>query len=201
MSGREETEGIDEEIVKQLIELRSYLERRIQGLEEEADKLKSLFKIVDEVIVTRSFRMAESLPIAQRVLQPVSQPKSPAPTEKKEGIPLRTASGVLLAELFTSDSEITIVPAEDLALTVDIPPFQTFLISRILDPMQSRDYEAVQKGEIAPDGVLSYEVVRDGDVIKEIRVRNYGDERRLREIRTASRWTFEKMYEKTRSTV
>lgn len=192
MSGREEAEGIDEEIVKELIELRSYLEKRIQSLEEEAEKLKALFKIVDEVIVTRSFRMAESIPVAQ--------PKPSTPTEKKEGIPLKTASGVLLAEMYTNDSEISIVPAEGLALTVDTPPFQAFLISRILDPMQARDSEAVQRGEITSDKTLSYEVITDGDAIKEIKVKNYGDERRLREIRTASRWTFEKMYEKIHST-
>ncbi|MDQ1279670.1 MAG: hypothetical protein QG670_932 [Thermoproteota archaeon] len=192
MSGREEAEGIDEEIVKELIELRSYLEKRIQGLEEEAEKLKALFKIVDEVIVTRSFRMAESIPI--------SQSKPSIPVDKKEGIPLKTASGVLLAEMYTNDSEIRIIPAEDLGLTVDTPPFQTFLISRILDPMQARDSEAAQRGEISTDKILSYEVLRDGDIINEIKIKNYGDERRLREIRTASRWTFEKMYEKIRST-
>lgn len=191
MSGREDAEGIDEEIVKELIELRSYLEKRIQGLEEEAEKLRSLFKIVDEVIVTRSFKMAESIPVAQL--------KPSLPVEKEEGVPLKTSSGVLLANLYTNDSEIRIVPAEGLVFTVTTPPFQAFLISRILEPMQARDSEAAQRGEITPDRILSYEVVRDGDTVKEIVVKNYGDERRLREIRTASRWTFEKMYEKTRS--
>lgn len=191
MSGREDAEGIDEEIVKELIDLRSYLEKRIQGLEEEAEKLRSLFKIVDEVIVTRSFKMAESIPVAQL--------KPSLSVEKEEGVPLKTSSGVLLANLYTDDSEIRIVPAEDLVFTVNTPPFQAFLISRILEPMQARDSEAAQRGEITPDRILSYEVVRDGDIVKEIVVKNYGDERHLREIRTASRWTFEKMYEKTRS--
>lgn len=189
MSRREEAEGIDEEILKELMELRSYLEKRIQDLDEEAEKLKSMFKIVDEVIVTRSFRVAESIPAAQ------SKPSSPA--EKREGAILKTASGVPLANMYTDDSELRIVPLEGLAFSVTTPPFQAFLISRILEPMQARDSEAAQKGEITSDGILSYEVVREGDVVKEIVVRNYGDERRLREIRTASRWTFEKMYEKT----
>ena len=51
----EEVKEIDEEIVKKLIELRIYLENRIQELEGEAEKLKALFKIVDEVIVSKSF--------------------------------------------------------------------------------------------------------------------------------------------------
>lgn len=188
MSG-EDVEGIDEEVVKKLIDLRSYLEKRIQELEEESEKLRSLFKIVDEVIATRSFRMAETIPITQS--------KPAPPVEQREGIPLKTSSGILLANMYTSDSEVRVVPAEGLAFNVNTPPFQAFLISRILEPMMARDNEAVQSGEITPDRTLSYEVVREGDAIKEIMVKNYGDERRLREIRTASRWTFEKMYEKT----
>jgi hypothetical protein len=101
--------------------------------------------------------------------------------------------------VYTDDYEIRIVPAEGLDYTVSTPPFQSFLLTRILDPMRARDAEAAQRGEITSDKILSYEVVRDGDVIREVRVRNYGDERRLREIRTASRWTLEKMYEKARS--
>ena len=190
MSGHgETTEGIDEEIVKKLIELRSYLEKRIQELEEEVEKLKVLLKIVDEVIVTRSFRMAETIPIAQA--------KHTPPVEKREGIPLKTSFGVLLANMYADDSGIRIVPAEGLAFNINTPPFQAFLISRILEPMRTRDSEAVQRGEITPDRILSYEVAREGDIIKEIVVKNYGDDSRLREIRTAARWTLEKIYEKT----
>jgi len=43
---------------------------------------------------------------------------------------------------------------------------------------------------------LEYEVVREGDVIREIVIRNYGSQRRMREIMNATRWALEKMSEK-----
>ena len=92
-----------------------------------------------------------------------------------------------------------IILVEGLLFKVDTPPFQAFLLSRVLEQMKKRDEEAVKRGEIMPEEVLSYEVVIEKDIIKEIIITNYGDERRLREIRTSSRWTFEKMYEKIRS--
>jgi hypothetical protein len=35
-------------------------------------------------------------------------------------------------------------------------------------------------------------------VLKALHVRNYGGERRLREINSSLRWTFDKMYDKIR---
>ena len=185
----EEVKEIDEEIVKKLIELRIYLENRIQELEGEAEKLKALFKIVDEVIVSKSFKTAGA----------ISVEKSPSISEKVESVPLKTASGTLLANLYFEESTLRIILVEGLLFKVDTPPFQAFLLSRVLEQMKKRDEEAVKRGEIMPEEVLSYEVVIEKDIIKEIIITNYGDERRLREIRTSSRWTFEKMYEKIRS--
>jgi uncharacterized membrane protein YcaP (DUF421 family) len=65
--------------------------------------------------------------------------------------------------------------------------------------MKKKDNEAIQKREIMPNEALSYSVITDGNIIREIIIKNYGNERRLREIKTSSRWTFEKMYEKIHS--
>jgi len=60
-------ELIEEEIIRELMGLRSYLEKRIQELEDEAEKLKALFKIVDEVIVTKSLKKAEADEVVQNL--------------------------------------------------------------------------------------------------------------------------------------
>jgi hypothetical protein len=62
--------------------------------------------------------------------------------------------------------------------------------------MRGKDIEDSKRGEVEPDKILSYNVVQDGDVIKELIIQNYRDDDRLRKIRTTVRWTFEKMYEK-----
>ena len=185
---------IEEEIIKKLMELRSYLETKIAALETETEKLRSLFQIIDEVIVTKSFQRAE---VVQTPLLKVKPPIEQAPQAPQgEERPLRTAAGVLLANLYVLEDELRIVPAENVTFTTTTMPFQGFLIRRILEPMQVKDKEDAKTGAITPDRVLSFDVVTDGDLIKEIVVRNYGDQRRLREIMTSARWTFEKMYEK-----
>ncbi len=185
-------ESIDEEIIKELMGLRSYLERRIRELEEESEKLRALFKIVDEVILTKSFKKAETIPIAVPEKTPL--------TEFEEEVPLKTSTGILLATMYVGDEDARIVPAEELTFTVNTPPFQTFLITRILEPMRAKDSEDSQEGIKPPGQLFEYETITEGDIIKELIIRNFGTRKRLREIISSSRWTFEKMYEKVRTT-
>lgn len=173
-------------MTKRLLDLKAYLEGRIKGLEEEASRLRDFLAATDEALAATSFREAEAI---------LTPPK--AVEEYKQTIPLKTRTGFLLANVYVGESDLRVVPAEGVTFNVSVPPFQTFMVNRILEAMRGRDIEAVQRGEISPDAVFSYEVVLDGDVIQEVLVRNYGDRRRLREIRSAMRWTLEKMYEKT----
>jgi hypothetical protein len=56
----------------------------------------------------------------------------------------------------------------------------------------------VRTGQLGPDKIFSYSIVQEGDVIREIVIRNV-DADRLRELKSSIRWTLEKMYEKMRS--
>jgi hypothetical protein len=64
--------------------------------------------------------------------------------------------------------------------------------------MQEKDSELTKNGQLAPEQMFSYEILRDGDNIKEIFVRNL-DAERLKELKSSIRWTLEKMYEKIRN--
>ncbi|HYB68937.1 MAG TPA: hypothetical protein VEC97_05260, partial [Candidatus Acidoferrales bacterium] len=57
------------------------------------------------------------------------------------------------------------------------------------------DNELARSGQVAPDKILCFDIVREGDVISEIVIRNF-DSDRLRELKSSIRWTFEKMLEK-----
>jgi hypothetical protein len=188
----EELGSIDEEIIKNLMDLRGYLEKRIQELEDETGKLKALFKIIDEVIVTKSFRRAEAIPKTQTKIET-------PPVKSWEEVPLKIASGMLLATMRVSEDEIRITPEDNLIFDVDTPPFQSFLINRVLEGMHESDRKASEEGGLPPDKILSYEIIKEDTIIKEIRIKQYGSEKRLREINSTSRWTLEKMYEKTKS--
>jgi hypothetical protein len=56
----------------------------------------------------------------------------------------------------------------------------------------------VRTGQLGLDKIFSYNIVQEGDVIREIMIKNV-DSNRLRELKSSIRWTLEKMYEKMRS--
>ena len=197
--------SLDEEIIRKLMELRTYLDSRIKQLEDEQEKLKTLFKIVDEVIVSKSFRIAETTqqprpePAPKAVMHPSAQA---APThveaivQSGEEIPLKTQNGVLLANMYVDETDIHIIPDKEKVLQLSTPPFQSFLVGRILESMRLKDQEDVKTGALAPNLAFEYEVIKEEDIIREIVIRNYGNQRRMREIMTTTRWTLEKMNEK-----
>jgi hypothetical protein len=49
----------------------------------------------------------------------------------------------------------------------------------------------VEEGKLSPADVLTYEVVYDGDVARELVVKNYREEGRLREIVNSVKWTLD----------
>jgi hypothetical protein len=123
-----------------------------------------------------------------------------SPTEPEvTAVPIKTATGELLANLYMNEDSIHAVLAEDKQFTVDTPPFMAFLIERVLAKMQEKDREAAAVGEISPDKILSYSIVREGDILHELTIRNISPDR-ARELKSSIRWTLEKMYEKMKTT-
>jgi hypothetical protein len=71
-------------------------------------------------------------------------------------------------------------------------------VERVLAKMQEKDNELVRMGQLTPDRMFAYSIIREGDLLREIVIKN-ADEERLRELKSSIRWTLEKMYEKMRS--
>jgi hypothetical protein len=81
---------------------------------------------------------------------------------------------------------------------VNTPPFQSFFINRILEGMKNKDKERVERGELASDEVIDYNVDDEDGVIRKIVVNNYRDKERLDEIINTAAWALARMLEKTR---
>jgi len=208
----------DDERIKRLADFKARLQRRLEELQEEMEEIRVALDFVDEALAERSFRRAQppegqpsvegpqEAPIPKAPTQPLVPEAPPEPMKAlafdasryKQAIPLKSSDGTLLATMYVQDDEIAVRTAEDQRLSSSTPPFRQFFINRVLEPMKSRDQEASSRGEIPPERVFAYEVEETDRGIEQITIRNYGDERRLREIRTTLRWTLEKMYEKTR---
>jgi hypothetical protein len=110
---------------------------------------------------------------------------------------LRTTNGELLADLYLNETQdsLRVVPANDKDFDINTPPFTHFLVERVLLKMQERDNELARTGHIVPDRIFCYEIKREGNMVREINIKNI-DSDRLKELKSSIRWTFEKMHEK-----
>jgi hypothetical protein len=192
-NGNEMAERKEEAKLRRIAELRSILEKRIKETETELEGLQVILEFVDAKLLEKGFKRAE---IGKQAPAP-PVPMEPA-IESEETVPLKTVAGELLANLYVAEGSVRIVPAEDKTFDVNTPPFMPFLVERVLTKMQESDQEVARTGEITPDEIFSYNIVRDGDMIREIAIKNVGSER-LRELKSTVKWTLEKMYEKTQS--
>ena len=188
-----------EDLVKSLADLKKYLEDRLSALTAEVENLKLLIKLVDEALARTSFKPASALEVAKEVVQQAPPPPAPQPRGLETETLILASSKMgnkLLGKMYVGEGYLRIVPAPDLELNVNIPPFRQFLIEKVLEEMRKKDREAVERGEVKEGKALDYEVKTKGDVLTEIFVKNVVDERRIRELKNAVRWTFERMLEK-----
>ena len=198
--------------VRNLAETKKYLDDRIIQLRKELSMLEASSRAVSDMLSKVSFRTAEQLasPLSSREVAPVSTPRPmapptqvsrppvlPASSSMEKEFPLKTKTGEPIGRFLVGDGIIRIVPAQHLSLSQRTPPFRAFFTERILKKMQDRDKELESQGIVNPDETMGYSIKLDGDGIVEIIVTNIKDDARIREIKNAVTWTFEKMIEKT----
>ena len=176
-----------EEETRKLLQFRQDLEKRLSILEAEKEDIRIASTVIDSQIVRQGFRKP-SIP-AKIVKEPQS-----TPAEDQSSI--KSKNGVTLGTIKAKDDIVEFTPTPGLTFTVSIPPFQSFMIDRVLENMKKTDEEKASTGEKPASEVLSYNVDVEGGRIIKITVNHYGGERRLREIRSSMRWVFDKMYDK-----
>ncbi len=189
------SEEIDSEAqkVKKLAEFKKELEEKITEAEKNLDNLKNLLEFVDRIILESGFKRAK-LP----KLTPTISQVTPTSAIGKHTVALKDASGEPLADLHLNRDSMHVIIPETRTFNRNTPPFQQFLIERVLEKMLEKDVEAANKGEMSRDNIFSYELVLDGDSIRKIAIKHVTPER-VRELKSSIRWTLEKMYEKTKA--
>jgi hypothetical protein len=182
----------NQQLTKRLAEMKSFLERRIKQQEEEVNSLRSFLEVVDSLLAERSFRQVE----IPSPTQSTDRPKEPAPFPS-DSVPIMTTSGVRIASILFDHDGMHVIPEANVELDSDSPPLRSFLLGKVLDPMQTKDRDAAASGAIPPENILSYDLEQEDRNLKAIHIRNYGDDRRVLELKNAIRWTLRRMYEKT----
>jgi hypothetical protein len=194
----------DPEKIKGMVAFKKKLETRIKELDSELKDLQATLDTVNSILLEKGFKRpeiskqpieAEAGPSKEEIIREPAPSSAPSCEETENITQLKTSSGELLARLLVGEDSLRVVPAEDKKFDIKTPPFSHFLVERVLLRMQERDRELVKTGQLAPDAVFCYNIIRDGDTIQEIVIKNF-DEDRLRELKSSIRWTLEKMYEK-----
>lgn len=198
----------DSEKMKALVTFKKKLEKRIEELNSELKELQVTLETVDSILLEKGFKRGdmkevtaapkEVAPPTEPVAAKEEKPTMPRVAEPESVIPLKTMNDEPLAIIYVDKQALHVLPDESKNFSVDTPPFNHFLVERVLAKMQEKDNELVRMGQLTADKMFAYNIVREGDLLREIVIRNV-DEERLRELKSSIRWTLEKMYEKTRS--
>jgi len=170
--------------------MKSFLERRLRQQEEEVSYLRSFLEVVDSLLAERSFRPVDIGPA-------LTVPPQAETRGTSDSIPIMTTDGTRIASMTVEANALHVVPDANAKLDPNSPPLRSFLLAKVLEPMQTKDKDAAAAGSIPPDDILTYNLEQGDDVLKAIHVQNYGDDRRLLELKNAIRWTLRRMYEKT----
>lgn len=180
----------EEEKVRVLAELKEYLEERIGELRRELERLEKLVELVDEELAAKSFRKPVLPPEAKKEVEVKPVPRPPEHEVGRVRV-LRSRAGENLATVTVSPNELRFTINPSITVTADMKPFSSFLVKKVLEAMSKTDAERIEKGKLPPGQELAYHIVYNGDRVKEIVVRNFREEYRLREIVNAVRWTLE----------
>lgn len=198
----------DSEKLKTLVDFKKKLEKKLEELDAEMKDLTATLDVVNSVLLEKGFKRGN----IKEVKEPQEEKKAPPtvhvtvkeeepvsvshPVEPESVIQLKTMSDEPLAIIYVDKEVLHVMPDESKKFSVSTPPFQAFLVERVLTKMQDKDNELVRMGQLTTDKMFAYNIVTEGDLIRELILRNV-DEDRLKELKSSIRWTLEKMYEKT----
>ena len=198
----------NQEKMKSMIDFKKRLEDQLDKLNAETKEVHATLDTVNMILLEKGFKRGDIKKIPTgpaSVLEEVVLPKHELDppkvtitrqlTEPESVIPLKTMTDEPLALIHFDNQSIHVLPDESKNFNVKTPPFSNFLVEKVLAKMQEKDKELVRLGQLATDKMFSYNIVRDGDLIREIIIKNVDDER-LKELKSSIRWTFEKMFEK-----
>ena len=193
--------------IKKLLKIRSDLEGRVSMLQVEINDLQKAMSEIDKAIVMQGFKHSNSALNVERSSETTknesyNETSKPILGEHELKIDdsqsIQAKDGTILGSISVTEDTITFKPRPEFKFLSSTPPFQSFFIERVLQNMKTTDEQKAVLGELDPTNILEYVVNLDGEEIKDVVIRNYGGERRLREIQSSFRWSFDKMYDKSK---
>jgi len=180
-----------EDQIRDILELKEWLTDEVEKRRSEIEKLKNNLAILDSVLKQSSFSKASSLKPSQEKTHLVVDRDSSV-------IPIKTGNNAVIANAHVTAKEVVIIPSDDVELDMETQPFKSFFLGRIIAGMESKDNLDVQNGKIDPDSVINCIINKDGNMIREILIKNYRERERVNEIINTAAWSFSRMIENSK---
>jgi len=195
----------DSEKMKSLIAFKKRLEEQLGKLTSETKEIQDILNTVNAILLDEGFKRGDieektETSVLKEVVLPKQEHEAPKHAaqhipEQESVISLKTMTDEPLALIFFDKQAMHVLPDESKNFSVNTAPFSNFLVERVFAKMQEKDSELVRTKQLTADKMFSYNIVCEGELIREIIIRNVDDER-LKELKSSIRWTFEKMHEK-----
>ena len=195
----------DSQKLKSLVNFKKKLEMQIEDLDAKMKDLTTTLEILNSILLEKGFKRGDlkklkppvkEEPPVLRVTIKKEETTEPSALKPESVIPLKTMNDEPLAIIYVDKEALHVLPDDSKKFSASTPPFQSFLVERVLVKMLEKDRELLRMGQLASDRMFGYNIVKEGDFIREIVFRNV-DSNRLKELKSSIRWTLEKMYEKT----
>jgi len=210
--------ALDPEKMKTLIAFKKRLENQLETLDAETKETQIALDIVNSMLLEKGFKRGDlkEVSIQSNLPKEVVLPKhkthedqidtrsTPTLTmltvtqDRDNVFPLKTMNDETLALICFNKDAMHVMPDESKQFNAKMPPFQNFLVEKVLTKMKEKDIELVHNNQLEANKALTYEIIKEEDLIREIVIHNVDDER-LKELKSSIRWTLEKMYEKMQS--
>lgn len=179
------SEDSSKELVKELAEAKSMLEKRIRELENELKLYRLLTKLLDEALSKLSFVPASQLIRPKRAEEVIEE-------EPVSRYPILSPDNEHIADVSIFKDKIIV--KMNVKFRKEVPPFKSFFVGRILRKFAEEDRQKVSLGEISPNEVFSYEIKEDSEgYVEGLIIRNYKSEEVLRELKRALKWTLRRV--------
>jgi len=176
----------EEDITKDLADLRSYIQKNIEETEEKInelkkylDSLKRILNTVDRVLLQKSFKPAAEL-VEKREVGEIEH--------------LFSEDGTKLADVIVTPNEVIITIDSSLTLKTDDKLFNSFIVNKVLRSLDEEDMELIRNGKITKESKIKYTITTEEDRITRIIVGNYRTKKRLNRIVRAVEWMLEQIH-------
>jgi len=182
-----------EEQIRDTVAIRDNLIKQIEKHQKAIELLEKNITVLDLVLKESSFTKASTLSTVKNQ-EPSKTPIISKPEENS--IPITSGNdGKIIANVYITPDQVSIVLDETMEINVDTPPFKSFFIDRIIGEMKRKDSAEAESGKIQKDSVIDYIINKKGSDIREIIIKNYRQKERVNEIINTAGWSLTRMLE------